>query len=349
MKIAIDISQIVYEGTGVSRYLKNLKNAFDIYDKTNSYTYFKNIIKSRPYLSSYIQDFLWNKLHIFSIDWFIGKQDILITSDWTEPPSKAKKVTVVHDLIFKKYSETVDQKIIDVQTRRLKWVKNESSLIIADSYSTKNDLIEIFEINEEKIKVIYPAVEIDKKYFKNNLKTNNTRPYIITVGKLEPRKNLNKLIEAFVAANISDLDLYIVGPNGWETNSQKLNLDKYINNPNIKMLGFVEDEKLYNLYSNAEFFIMPSIYEGFGYPLVEAMIMGCPTACSNNSSLKEIGENTSELFDPYDTKSIKDAIIRMHCDKSLRNKIKEKGLSRAKDFSSEKFYKNFLQVFKELI
>lgn len=348
MKIAVDISQIVYEGTGVSRYLKNLKNAFETYDKYNIYTYFKSIIETRPYFSSNIQDFLWNRLHIVPIDWFVGKQDIVITSDWTEPPSHAKKITVVHDMIYKKFPETVDKKIIDVQTRRMKWVKRESKIIIADSKSTKEDLIKILKINEDKIRVIYPAVEIDEKYLKKGDPIPAINPYILTVGKLEPRKNIPRLIEAFVSLNVPNLDLYIVGPTGWETTSQKIDIEGYKTIPNIKMLGFVEDEKLYDLYKNAEFFIMPSIYEGFGYPLVEAMAFGCPTACANTSSLKEIGDEISQMFDPLSVDSIKKCIIKMHKDKELRNKIGELGIKRAKDFSLDRFYKEFLKVFEEL-
>jgi glycosyltransferase involved in cell wall biosynthesis len=348
MKIAVDISQIVYEGTGVSRYLKNLKKAFETYDKFNLYTYFESIIKSRPYFSSHLQDFLWNRLHITSIDWFIGKQDILITSDWTEPLSKAKKITVVHDLIYKIFPETVDKKIIDVQTRRMKWVKKESKIIIADSESTKQDLIDILKIEKERIRVVYPAVEIDEKYLKNTDPIPAIHPYILTVGKLEPRKNIPRLIEAFVSLNIPNLDLYIVGPTGWETATQKIDIEGYKTIPNIKMLGFVEDEKLYSLYKNAEFFIMPSIYEGFGYPLVEAMILGCPTACSNTSSLKEIGQDISEMFDPNSVNSIKKCIIKMHGNENLREENGKKGIKRAKEFSIEKFYKNFLEVFNSL-
>ena len=348
MKIAVDISQIVYEGTGVSRYLKNLKSAFETYDKFNLYTYFESVIKSRPYLSSRIQDFLWNRLHVTSIDWFVGKQDIVITSDWTEPPSAAHKITVVHDLIYKIFPETVDQKIIDVQTRRMNWVKKESQLIIADSISTRNDLIKILKIDKDRIRVIYPAVEIEEKHLKNTDPIPAIHPYILTVGKLEPRKNIARLIESFVAANIENLDLYIVGPTGWETDSEKLDLDKYKDNPNIKMLGFVDDTKLYDLYKNAEFFIMPSIYEGFGYPLVEAMTFGCPTACSDTSSLAEIVIGASEMFNPNSVDSIKKCIIKMHKNEDLRKELSKKGLKRAKDFSLERFYKEFLHVFNEL-
>lgn len=348
MKIAIDISQIVYEGTGVSRYLKNLKKAFETHDRFNLYTYFESIIKSRPYLSSHIQDFLWNRLHLTSIDWFVGKQDLIITSDWTEPPSKAKKITVVHDMIYKKFPETVDKKIINVQTRRMKWVRRESQIIIADSESTKEDLIKILKIEKERIRVVYPAVEIDEKYLKNTDPIPAIHPYILTVGKLEPRKNIPRLIEAFVSANIPNLDLYIVGPTGWETESQKIDVENYKTIPNIKMLGFVDDEKLYSLYRNAEFFIMPSIYEGFGYPLVEAMLLGCPTACSDTSSLKEIGQDVGEMFDPENVNSIKKCIIKLHNDENLRIESSKKGIKRAKDFSLERFYKEFLKIFEEL-
>lgn len=376
MKIAIDISQIVYQGTGVARYTKGLIEALLKYDKKNLYLFFfsslrqkldknietkicKKFLLKKHFLPPTLLDFFWNKLHIFPIDNFIGENDLVLTSDWTEPPSQSKKITVVHDLVYLKFPETFDKKIVNVQKRRLKWVKKESSLIIADSFSTKNDIMELLKVPENKIEVIYPAVEISNPTLPEIKKIINKyqirRPFILTVGKIEPRKNLQRLINAFKKTNIKNIDLFIVGPKGWNSSNYKLftrrslGEDGQITNcNNIKFLGFIPDQDLFCLYKEALFFIYPSIYEGFGYPLVEAMEVGCPVTTSNTSSLKEIAEGYGLLFNPYSEDNIADTIITMYRNENLRKQLKEKGKKRSRDFSQKKFAHDLMEAFEKI-
>ncbi len=181
MKIGIDISQIAYQGTGVANYTKSLVENLLKIDKGNEYILFgaslrkkkllddylgqfknnKNVIAKTFYLPPLFLEFLWNKLHIFPIERLIGKIDVFHSSDWLQPPTKARKTTTLHDLIVYKYSESFQQtgghNIVVNQKRRLKWVKKECNLIICDSEATKKDAIEILDIPEEKLKVIYPG------------------------------------------------------------------------------------------------------------------------------------------------------------------------------------------------
>lgn len=178
MKIGIDISQTVYQGTGVASYTKKLVQNLLKADKKNEYTLFFSSLRrkspdfvgllSHPHLKvktfripPVILDFLWNKQHIFPIECFIGKVDVFISSDWTQPPAKkAKLVTIVHDLTPWRFPETFDKKIIDVHKRRMRWVKKECDLIICDSKATKKDLVKFLDITERKMKIIYPGTEI---------------------------------------------------------------------------------------------------------------------------------------------------------------------------------------------
>ena len=164
---------------------------------------------------------------------------------------------------------------------------------------------------------------------------NDITPYILSVGKLEPRKNIPRLIEAFQQANLKDIDLYIVGPEGWD--EKTLHVTRFKLQDNIKFLGYVPDHQLYQLYKNALFFIYPSLYEGFGYPVIEAMSLGCPVACSNNSSLGEIAGNNSITFNPNSIDEIKTSIIKLAKDQSLRTNLSKKGLINSKKFSQEKY------------
>ncbi|PJA00879.1 MAG: hypothetical protein COX78_00035 [Candidatus Levybacteria bacterium CG_4_10_14_0_2_um_filter_35_8] len=176
MKIGIDISQIAYEKTGVAIFLKNLVENLIKYDKKNNYVLFysslrKNIknqilkIKSSPNVTirqfkipPAVLDILWNKLHIAPIEWFIGDIDVFITSDWTEPPTKkAKKATILYDLVVYKYPKETDLKIVNTQKRKLKWVKKESSKIFCISNSTAEDAENILNIGKDRLSVIYPG------------------------------------------------------------------------------------------------------------------------------------------------------------------------------------------------
>ncbi len=187
MKIGIDISQIAYEGTGVAQYTRSLVESLLKIDKENEYILFfssfrKNFkssifspsssfgeagnfksnsnvkIKKFKFPSSLL-DLLWNKFHIFPIEWLIGDIDVFISSDWTQPPTvKAKKATILYDLIVYKYKNETDGKIVSVQRRRLKWVKKECDYVICISESTKKDAIEILGIDKKKITTIYPGI-----------------------------------------------------------------------------------------------------------------------------------------------------------------------------------------------
>ena len=162
MKIGIDVSQITYEGTGVANFLRHLVLNLIKIDKKNQYILFyssfrkkipdivNDLTKTQNFkikkfkLPPSVLDLLWNRLHILPIEWLIGDIDIFITSDWTEPPTtKAKKATILYDLIVYRFPNETDKKIVDVQKRKLKWVKNESSMVFCISEATKKDAIEV--------------------------------------------------------------------------------------------------------------------------------------------------------------------------------------------------------------
>ncbi len=176
MKIGIDVSQLAYKNTGVANYLESLVQSIVDLDKKNDYILFFSSLRKdlrfkikdlRTYSNVKIKQFkippsvlniLWNKLHIFPIENLIGDVDVFITSDWTEPPVKrAKKATILYDLIVYKYPNETDRKIVDVQKRKLQWVKKESDMVFCISEATKKDAEEILNISENKLKVIYPG------------------------------------------------------------------------------------------------------------------------------------------------------------------------------------------------
>lgn len=364
MNIGIDISQLVYKGTGVARFTEGLVNAILEFDSKNNWTFFfssrqelpitiesnisskgQQLIK-RPFPPK-VLSFLWNDLHNVTgtiryplsvdLDWFI-------TSDWTEPKLSTKKATIVHDLAFKKYPETVHDTILNTQEKRLKWVSEESEVIFADSQSTASDLAKFYNIDNDRIVVNYPGVDIPMEMDSNlirEIKSNFRIPdkFILTVGKLEPRKNLERLIKAYKLLQNKKKEmpaLVIVGQTGWDTEIEKTD--------DIILPGYVNDEILTALYQSALCFAYPSIYEGFGYPVVEAMRNKCPVITSNTSSLLELSENNSALnFDPFKVEDIAQKLDEIISKESLRKSLIKNGDKQAAQFTWKRYVETLIK------
>jgi len=178
MKIGIDVSQLAYQNTGVANYLGNLLKEIVKDDKHEYVLFFSSLRGSIPdfvheiskktnvTLKRYnfpplVLQFLWNGLHKFPIENFVGDVDVFITSDWTEPPAKkAKKATILYDLIVYKFPNETDKQIISVQKQKLLWVKRESSIVFCISESTKKDAQNILGLDKEKLKVIHPGLTL---------------------------------------------------------------------------------------------------------------------------------------------------------------------------------------------
>jgi glycosyltransferase involved in cell wall biosynthesis len=358
MRLGLDISQIVYQGTGVSRFTKGLVDAILRYDSDNQWTFFfaslrrnldhtlekeirqKGVRIVKAKMPPTLLSFFWNQIHTLPIESLVGQLDWFISSDWTEPPAKKiKKATIVHDLVYLRFPETVDKTILETQKKRLKWVKKESRIIFADSQQTKNDLIDLLDMQKDKVVVNYPGVDVtvpDKATVEKTLKKYRIdKPFVLSVGKVEPRKNYNRLIDAFGLLGYDDIDLIIIGPKGWQELNEK--------NAHIKIINHVSDEELFSFYRSCLFFIMPSIWEGFGYPIVEAMRLGAPVTCAKVSSLMELGGQAVLFFNPLKVDEISQAIKKMTEEKTIRQSLSEKGLEQSKQFSWKRYYNNLIE------
>lgn len=341
MKVGIDISQIVF-GTGVSVYTSNLVTNLLNIDKINQYVFFGSSLRRQKEIQNFTKGFdcrtfpipptvleiIWNQLHVVPTEWFVGITDVFHTSDWTEPPSKAKKVTTIHDLIVYKFPKSSHPSIIAAQKRKLEWVKKEEAAIIAVSQATKNDIVEILKIDEKKIRVIYEAAS---PIFTKSTKKYEGKPYILAVGTREPRKNLERLVKAFESLKLKDFDLVIAGKFGWGP-STTLRVKQ-----SVKLLGYASQEQLVDLYSNALCFVYPSLYEGFGIPILEAFQCGCPVITSDISSMPEVGGRAAFYVDPLSISDIAEKIESViGLTASKRKILIDRGFAQAQKFSWEK-------------
>ena len=349
MRIAIDISQIVY-GTGVSTYTKNLADSLIKIDRENEYTLYgvslrrrKEILAAFPEARVFpipptAADIIWNKLHLLPVEKLIGQSDVLHTSDWTEPPASAFKVTTVHDLYPLKYPKMVHPKILDVHRGKLYWVKKESRRIIVPSESTKSDLITL-GFNHGIIRVIPEAPtfkrvsgekisEVKKKYQIRD-------DYLMSIGVTQ-LKNTKRIIKAFHLATAGkDLKLIIAGrPSGIKIEPER----------NVRMLGHIPGEDLEALLSGSRGLIFASLYEGYGIPILDAFACGVPVITSNIGAMPEVAGGAAILVDPASVDSIAEGISKVVRGAKALVQLGEK---RVKNFSWEKTALETLSVYKE--
>lgn len=378
MKIGIDISQIVYEGTGVSTYTRSLVEALVKASSNDEFILFGSSLRTRRSLKEFLKtlqaentkgkfcclppsllEFLWNGVHLFPIENFIGEVDVFHSSDWLEPPTKsAKKVTTIHDLTVFKYPETFSPRgghdIVKNQKRKLFFAKRECDLIICVSKTTKQDAMEILGIPERKLAVVYEAADPfyfrrkDEEISRVKDKFKIEGDFLLCVGTREPRKNLERVIMAFseIVRKYPNLNLVIAGKYGWGNDNKMLEVRGQ--KSKVKILGYVEKEDLAGLYSGAAAFIYPSLYEGFGLSILDAMACGCPVVTSNLGSMKEIAGEAAILVDPVSISGIANGIAKIVGDSKTRNILINEGQRRNLEFSWEKTAFQTLDIYRSL-
>ncbi len=236
-----------------------------------------------------------------------------------------------------------------------KSMKRADHLICISDY-TKQSILSNLDISESRMTVIHPAasdvfhVMDDMDKVKKNIDELGVRtPFILSVGTLEPRKNFSKLIEAFVFAQRQDVKLVLVGKKGWNYENIYDTIRKYQLQESILILDYVNQEQLVSLYNACLFFVMPSIFEGFGLPALEAMKCGAPVAVAQNSSLPEVVGTAGVLFDPHDVDSIRERLDLLLTDSEFRSELQEKSLKQAKKFSWDTSAAAALKIFHSVL
>jgi glycosyltransferase involved in cell wall biosynthesis len=230
--------------------------------------------------------------------------------------------------------------------------------LIAVSENTKRDTIRVLEIAPEKIRVIHLGIPAAYRSVAQDAITRVTRrlalhkPYFLSVGSIEPRKNLDTLLNAWETLPPSfreNYDLIVAGPPGWSSDATTQRLEQAnTDNQGIRYLGYVPEPDLPSLTAGATAFVYPSLYEGFGIPVAQAMAAGSPVITSNLSSLPEITAGSAVLIDPRSVAELTAAIQRVGESPDLRARLKTQGIERAKQFTWEKAAAESLRYFSEL-
>lgn len=366
MTIAIDASRAVNESAGIGRYtlelVRNILALGTSHKFILIFTYWRADEKKEKVIKTFrgdnveirqtkipgsLKETLWRGKSRLYNQLYRGA-DVVLAPSFLEFKRglSLPQITVIHDmttfLFPEQRGEEISKRLSDQTLLALK----ESAKVIAISKSTRKDITKLTPTSSDKTAVIYPGLTLFPAMSSELSKTYNLKPknYILFVGTIEPRKNLKNLVAAFELLPEklqSKYPLVVAGQKGW--NALGVEKDK-----RIQYLGRVSDEKLAKLYSAAAVFVYPSLYEGFGLPVLEAMAAGTPVVTSNRSSLPEAAGIAAVLINPDNPKSIAEGLESVLMGKISRAQMVKAGREQAKKFSWEKSATEILKVLENI-
>ena len=384
-KIAIDGTAALAQGGGIARFTHGLIQGLAAVDHESHYTicYAKDATKNAPFdLSKNFRwqrlpvtqkqaTWLWYRLHLpVPIDWGVGRPALYHSPDYTLPfLAQAKGIVTVHDLSFETLPNVHHPSLRRYLQKAVPHSIRRADYVFADSESTRQDIIRYYGTKPAKIEVVYPGVEKRFRPFDHaqadELATLHhvrqtyelKRPFILIVGTLEPRKNFSTLIRAFAAyrqhsaANL-EVQLVIAGGGGWLGEREKLEalVKELALTDHICFTGFVPDQYLPALINLADIMVYPSLYEGFGLPVLEALACGVPVITARNSSLPEAGGEAAYYIDEArDEQALAQALTVVLHNQALRQQMITKGLDHSAKFTWEMTGRKVVALYKQVL
>ncbi len=358
--IGIDYTAAYEQGAGIGRYVRDLIRALAAHDRSTAYRLFvagaprdglppapgPNFQWRPTRITPRWFARLWHRLQLpLPVETFTGRVRLFHATDFTLPPTLpgTKTLLTVHDLSFVRAPETSTPVLKAYLDRVVPRSARRATHVLADSQATKDDLIELYGMPPEKITVLLSGVNPE---FKPVTDTNSLRavrqryqipdnPYILSIGTVQPRKNYARLITALAALGPAheDVHLVIAGGRGWlDSPIFRAVYDQGLED-RVHFIGFARDEDLPALYSGAACLAYPSLYEGFGFPVLEAMACATPVVTSTISSMPEVAGDAALLVDPYSVEAIAEALGRLLSDSELRETLVRRGIEQAAQFT----------------
>lgn len=374
MKVAVDIRTVFFRRSGVGNYVLNLVQNLREADQESVY-YFLGMKKNFPLLGEALKGqrrlttFVSPENHPWSDIWehFIlpgrlAKEGIDVFHGPASLIPFVKKgfgiCVTIHDLVAFLYSETIPRRYGIYMRFLLRQAVKKADQIIAVSHHTRKDLMDILKVPAEKITVIHEAPApvfrpLNRSWVRRRLKEKYglEGKYLYHLGNIEPRKNLINLLEAFILV-CRELEepyrLVVSGQEGWLVGSLRRYFKSYPLQDRIVFTGYVPEAEIPFLMNGAELFVFPSLYEGFGLPVLEAMSCGTPVITSNCSSLPEIVGSAAALVDPNDVHDLADRIIYVLKRPEERERLSLAGLEQSAKFTWAETARKTLQVYRRV-
>ncbi len=375
--IGIDYTSAHEQSAGIGRLVRDLISALVDADRHTRYKLFVAGATKSQLLSPLGDNFRWKPTrvtpHWFARLWyktrvplpveaFIGPVDLYHATDFTLPPTLpgTKTILTVHDLSYVRTPDVFPPVLKAYLDRAVPWSVKRADHIIADSQATKDDLTDTYGTPPDKITVLLSGVNPLLKPVANEEVIAGVLehydippdvPYLFCIGTVQPRKNYARVMEALAALGpaYSDLHLIIAGGTGWLENPifdkvEELNLAE-----RVHFTGYVQDQEVPALYSGALCTVFTSLYEGFGFPVLESMACGTPVITSNVSSLPEVAGNAAIMVDPYDVEAIANALQQVLNDKGRQEQMVQAGFEQVKHFTWGKSARRLLQIYREVL
>ena len=268
--------------------------------------------------------------------------------------SSVSMIVTIHDMSLRLYPQCHPVRRLLLNRPLMQVAIKQAASIVTVSDSARRDLLRLHGIAADRVSVVHEAASpsfrpIDDRAELDRVRAHYHLPprFVLYVGAIEPRKNLGRLVEAFAAARARGIPhhLVCVGPYGWSSRDLSGRIERLGLNEVVHFTGYAKFEDLPAIYNLADFFVFPSLYEGFGLPVVEAMASGLPVITSNTSSLGEIAADAAATIDPTDREALADAITHLAADDELRRELRRRGLLRSRMFSWTQTAKEMLAVY----
>jgi glycosyltransferase involved in cell wall biosynthesis len=378
VRIGIDVTAAVTQGAGIGRYTRELVRALTAYDQSSDFRLFsarrparlpvpdplpraEHITYRQAPLDARWLYRVWYRLRLpLPVQLLTGGIDLFYSPDFVLPPVLGSIPTLltVHDLSFVHYPQTFTPALVNYLNRVVPRSVRRATHVLADSKSTKDDLVALWQVPPSKVTVLYAGVDERFRPETGGEAARRVRekyglgasPYLLSVGTVQPRKNYQMLIRAF--GRISALiphNLVIAGGKGWlyeELLAQAQSADL---EGRVRFIGFVDDEDLPALYGDAALFLFPSMYEGFGLPLLEAMACGVPVVTSHASSLPEVAGNAALQLPPDDEAHWAKTIPQLLRDDARRVEMVAAGFRQARQFTWQRAAVQLCNLFQSLL
>ena len=371
-RITIDYTAAVQQGAGIGRFTRELIGALAQSDDRHTYRLFVAGARRADLGAAPAPRFSWRPTRLpephltriwqrarlpLPVELFSGRSALFHAPDFTLPPTlpTTRRLLMVYDLTYERVPETFTPWLLRYLRQSVPRSLRTADHILASSYATRDDFMSQYSLRKEQFTVIHGGVS---KHFRAEAQPEDrilfpelNRPFVLAVGTLQPRKNFARLIEAIaiLRAEGCELDLAIAGGRGWLSEDilatrRRLGLEDAVH-----LLGFVPDEQLPTLYRRARVFAYPSLYEGFGLTLLEAMACGTPTLTARNSSLPEAAGDAALYINPHQAEDIAAGLRRLHEDETLRQQFHKSGLARARAFTWQRAATKLLATYNSLL
>lgn len=353
MRIAVDVSPLSHPRTGIGNYIRGSLQGMTLAAEGRhevvpfAPTSLKGPARIREAIAdanvrprlwalpaSHAARTAWSVVGFPPAEWLLGRFDAMLFTDWLTPPQRrGLRATTIHDLVPHHHPEWCTPRTISMH-RRKDAAAIGCDIVFANSHYTAADAVATLGVRPEQIVVAHPGFE--SIYGSDGASADIGGPYVLGVGTLEPRKNLARLVEAWRLLS-RDLRLVLAGGGGW---GEQPGLD----HPGIVLPGYVSDAELPALYRGAEVFVYPSLFEGFGIPVLEAMACGVPVVASSHPSLDEACGDAAVRADPGSAEAIAAGIEQAF---ARRDELVWRGLAHAARFSWAETGRVMLSAFEE--